>query len=617
VLAAAAAGGLLVLAFPPYGAWPLAPVAVAALTALLRGQRARRGFALGLVFGLAFFVPLLRWTGIYVGPAPWLILAGAQAVYLGLLGAALTVTARLRAWPLWSAALWVAEEALRDRAPFGGFPWGRLAFAESNSPLAWFAAWGGAPLVTFAAALTATLLTATALAALPALAAGRSHPPAAGGSATTADATTTDPAATNPAAARSAADPTTTNPTATNAAATNPAAARSVADPAPIDPAPIDPAPTSPTATNPAAAGSAAADAAAHRAGDRRAAGRPAGRGRRLIRPAAGLAGVVAATALAHPLAPRAADSGTVQVALVQGNVPRLGLDFNAQREAVLRNHVQRTLDLAAAVRAGRQPRPQLVIWPENAADVDPFDNPDAGALIDAAATAIGVPILVGAVLDGPGPDHTTNAGIVWDPATGPGQRYVKRHPVPFGEYIPLRTVARLVSKDVDLVGRDMIAGSEPGRLRVGPVTVGDVICFEVAYDGLVRDAARGTGLLVVQTNNATFGRSGETYQQLAMGRLRAIEHGRTVLVAATSGVSAIIDPDGHVVDRSDVFTPDLLAAAVQVRAGSTLATRLGALPEWLLVAVAGAALVAAAAPARRVGRVSRAPQTPKEQEEA
>jgi apolipoprotein N-acyltransferase len=509
LLAAAAAGGALVLAFPPYDGWPLAPAAVAVLTLLLRGRSAGQGSAVGLAFGLAFFLPLLHWTGIYVGPAPWLILAGAQAAYLALLGGALALTLRLPVWPLWSAALWVAEEAVRSRAPFGGFPWGRLAFSQADSPLAWFAGWGGAPLVTFAVALAGSLAASAALA--------------------------------------------------------------TARRPVPRRPAALA---------------------------------------------AAGLVALVAATAAARPPAPGPSPAGTVPVALVQGNVPRLGLDFNAQREAVLRNHVQRTLELADRVRAGQLPRPRLVIWPENAADVDPFTDPAAGAEIDRAARAVGVPILVGAVLDGPGPDHITNAGIVWSPVSGPGQRYVKRHPVPFAEYIPLRRLARLVSKEVDRVGRDMTAGDRPGRLQLGPVTVGDVICFEVAYDGLVRDAARSAGLLVVQTNNATFGRSGETWQQLAMGRLRAIEHGRVVLVAATSGVSAIIDPDGHVRARSAVFTPDLLVADVPVRAGSTLATRLGALPEWLLAAAAGAALAAAAALARRRAR-RRRPAEEKEQVEA
>ena len=196
------------------------------------------------------------------------------------------------------------------------------------------------------------------------------------------------------------------------------------------------------------------------------------------------------------------------------------------------------------------------MLWPENASDIDPTDNPDAAAEIQQATDAVGVPILVGAILDGPGPQHVTNAGLVWEPSNtaspGPGQRYVKRHPVPFGEYIPLRSLASKVSSKVDLVRYDMVAGKGNGLLDQTPVPLGDVICFEVAYDGLVNSSVRaGAQLLVVQTNNATFGHSSETYQQLAMARLRAVEHARTVVQVATSGKSAIIDPSGRTVVES------------------------------------------------------------------
>jgi apolipoprotein N-acyltransferase len=495
LVVAVAAGGLLVAAFPPYGVWPLAIVSVAALALVTRGVRARRGAWLGLAYGLAFFVPLLSWTGIYVGPLPWLLLAAAEAAFLAALGAGLAVTARLPAWPLWGAALWVAQEAARDRGPFGGFPWGRLAFAQADSPLAWLSAYGGAPLVTFAVALAGTLLAALALALI-----------------------------------------------------------------------------------------------------QRR------GRVRAAVPALVGIAALVAVTAAAA----LAGDWQTTQtrpytVAVVQGNVPRLGLDFNAQREAVLRNHVTETLKLAADADAGRVARPDLVLWPENASDIDPIRNPDARALIDRAAKAVGVPILVGTLADGPDPATTVrNVGYVWDPRTGPGETYVKRHPVPFAEYIPLRRVARLVSKDVDLVRRDFVAGDRPGNLTVGPARVGDVICFEVAYDGLINDVAQESEMIVVQTNNATFGRSNETWQQLAMGRLRAIEHGRPVLVAATSGVSAVIDPDGHLQARSDVFTADVLVRVVSGRTGDTLAGRVGAGPEWVVVAIGLAGLVLAAVARRR-----------------
>lgn len=167
---------------------------------------------------------------------------------------------------------------------------------------------------------------------------------------------------------------------------------------------------------------------------------------------------------------------------------------------------------------------------------------------------------------------------------TGPGERYVKRHPVPFGEYVPMRSLVCRVTSKVDLVPRDVASGDRVGALDVGPVRLGDVICIEVAYDDLVRDAVTAGGrVLVVQTNNATSGRSAETTQQLAMGRLRAVEHGRAVLIAATSGISAVIRPDGSLQSSAPVFTRAVLQAEVPTRSGLTLATRLGGVPELLL----------------------------------
>lgn len=482
LVGAVLAGLALELAFPPIGLWALAPVGAGLLALVCRHQSVRRGGVLGLLTGLALFVPLLHWTGAVAGPAAWLALALIEALPMALLGGALAAVSRLAGWPVWSALLWVGEEALRDRAPFGGFPWGRLAFSQGHTPLTPLAALGGAPLVTCTVALLggalALLLT------------------------------------------------------------------------------------------------------------------RPRVRALGWLLPAAALL-------LAAPLVPVPTGGRLATVAVIQGNVPRLGLGFNAQRSAVLDNHAAATHQLAADVRAGRTRRPELVIWPENASDLDPYTDPAARQRIDSAVRDIGVPVLVGAVVDAPR-GHVLNRGIVWDPVTGPGATYDKRHPVPFGEYIPLRGLVRHLSNKVDLVARDFAAGTRPGVLQVGPVRVGDVICFEVAYDRLVRDVVTAGGrLLVVQSNNATFGRSGQTSQQLAMSRLRAVEHGRAVLVAATSGVSAVIGPDGALQERSGIFTRALLVAQVPVRSGTTVATRLGALPE-LLLTLAGLAALALAVGRRR-----------------
>jgi apolipoprotein N-acyltransferase len=166
---------------------------------------------------------------------------------------------------------------------------------------------------------------------------------------------------------------------------------------------------------------------------------------------------------------------------------------------------------------------------------------------------------------------------------------------VPFAEYIPLRSIAEWVSSDAKTVTQDMVAGSGNGLLRGGPVAIGDVICFEVAYDDLVRSSvAAGAQLVVVQTNNATFGQTPETYQQLAMSQLRAVESGRTVIQAATTGKSAVIGPDGRVRQASGpLFHSAILVASVPVRSATTLATRVGAWPEYVLAALAVAGVLA------------------------
>jgi apolipoprotein N-acyltransferase len=226
-------------------------------------------------------------------------------------------------------------------------------------------------------------------------------------------------------------------------------------------------------------------------------------------------------------------------------------------------------------------------VWPENSSDIDPFGDPSAYALIDDAVRRAGVPVLVGALLDGPGPEHVSNTGIVWSPTSGPGERYVKRHPVPFGEYIPFRAQLSGLITRLDQIPRDFVAGDRPGVLQVGPARVGDVICFEIAYDGVVRDVVTGGAqVLVVQTNNATYNRTGQPAQQLAMSRLRAVEHGRAVLVAATSGISAVLAPDGRVLAQSRELTADTLVTAVPLRSGRTVADRLGASVEWALAAL-------------------------------
>ncbi|HEX4016657.1 MAG TPA: apolipoprotein N-acyltransferase [Frankiaceae bacterium] len=492
-LAAALVGLITCFAFPPWGFWPLAFLGVAGLAILVRDRRCKTAYGLGIAYALGFLLPLLVWSKV-AGVDAWIILTVSQSLLLAIIGPLCVLAQRRRFAPLWIAGAWMVEEAIRDRVPFGGFPWGRLAFSQSDSPLTALAAWGGAPLLTFAVALGGGLLVV---------------------------------------------------------------AVRTLR-------------------------GAAAGPRAGFTAG-------------------AALAGLLAIT-FGPLLIPRptAAQRGNAVVAAIQGNVPRTGLDALGQKRAVTRNHVAETERLAAQVKAGKVPAPDLVLWPENSSDLDPFQDATAAQLLDTASAAIGRPILVGAVLDGPGAGHVRNTGLLWGPTGYLGQMYIKRHPVPFAEYLPGRSIIqKIVTRYAHDQPNDFVAGKTAGLFTIqGPkqsYRLGDVICFEVAYDGLVRSVVdKGAQLIVVQTNNASFGRSGETYQQLAMGRIRAVEHGRTVVVAATSGLSAIISPNGSLLQRSSLFTAQSLVASVPLRSSLTLADRLGGWTELVLVALGTLGLLSA-----------------------
>ncbi|MET8244275.1 apolipoprotein N-acyltransferase [Streptomyces sp. NPDC005202] len=313
---------------------------------------------------------------------------------------------------------------------------------------------------------------------------------------------------------------------------------------------------------------------------------------------------VVGAVA-ARPLVSDKAEDGTATVAVIQGNVPRSGLEFNAQRRAVLDYHARETERLAEQVKAGKVARPDFVLWPENSSDIDPFANADARAVIDGAAKAIGVPMSVGGVVERHG--KLFNEQILWDPVKGPVQMYDKRQVQPFGEYLPLRPLLGAINKNwTSMVRQDFSRGSKPGVFTVDGAKVGLATCYEAAFDWAVRDTVTdGAQMISVPSNNATFDRSEMTYQQLAMSRIRAVEHSRTVTVPVTSGVSAIIMPNGKITQKTGMFVPGFLVQKVPLRSSETPATRLGIVPEIALVLVAAGGLgwaIGASVRGRRAG---------------
>jgi apolipoprotein N-acyltransferase len=293
-------------------------------------------------------------------------------------------------------------------------------------------------------------------------------------------------------------------------------------------------------------------------------------------------------------------ETGRTTVAVVQGDVPGPGNDILWDHEGVTRNHVDATVRLAADVAAGRVPRPDFVLWPENSTAVDPFEPGRVNTGIREAVAAVQVPVVVGGIV-GDGPEHVLNQGIVWDPVSGPGDRYTKHHPVPYGEYIPMRNIWDPKFGKLALITRDMKSGTRTEPLRVAGVRVGDAICFDVAYDDVMPPQVRdGAELLVVQTSNASFIFTHQIEQQFAITRLRAIEAGRWLTVASTNGQTGVIASDGTVVATATPRTTDVLVEEVGLSTALTPAMRLGPWPSRLFTLLTLAALVSGAVAYRR-----------------
>ncbi|WP_232848049.1 apolipoprotein N-acyltransferase [Occultella kanbiaonis] len=474
-------GGLLTdTAFPQRSWWPMAFVGIALLVLALGRDSARWAWLVGFTWGLAFFLPHIWWANEAVGVIPWVALSVAEAGIAGL-ACATWIWVRRIGWverhriaqPVAFAIVWVTLEQLRQVWPFGGFPWGRLAFSQTDGPLLALASVAGAPLVSAAVVIVGFLLAQAVV-------------------------------------------------------------------------------------------------------GFRRV--------QVLQATTAALAGAAVVAAAGFIPLPTQAESGDLNLGAVQGNVSEPGLGaFNNARE-VLNNHASGTEELAESRPAGWF---DLVVWPENSSDINPRVDADAADVIDGAVDAVGAPLLFGT--DSYTEDARYNDMVLWMPDGGPVFSYSKQIPAAFAEYIPMRSIARVFSSAVDLVRTDMAPGSEIAVVPVPVarldrvVDVGTIICFEVAYDALIREAALGGAeVLVVPTNNASFGYTQESTQQFAMSRLRAVEHGRATVQISTVGVSGVIGPDGSVWEDTELFTPAQLSATVPLRTTLTIADRLG---DWPVIA--------------------------------
>jgi len=436
LLLSALAGLLLSGAFEPIAKWWLAPIAL--LVHMYAIERTDRRVLSAFVFAFTFNAFLLHWTSTYVGSTPWIILSiGLSLLYMPL---ALIGRWGIAAYPL----IFVILEEVRNRFPFGGFGWARVAYSQADAPYAAIAARGGAISLSAITVLLAAFVYF--------------------------------------------------------------AAQKNVK-----------------------------------------------------------LLFVVPLLTLLIPN--NIVESNQTSVLMIQGNVPELGLDFNARAKAVFNNHVAQT---KVALTENREV--DFIVWPENSVDVDPYTNKDVYEQLE----SFDKPLIIGAIL-GKG-EKLFNTSILWGDKMQ--DIYFKQHLTPFGEYIPLRSLAKKISPLVNQVD-DFSPGNGQKTFTIAKAKIAPVICFELIDDEILAKAAKDSNILVVQTNSATFGTSAESAQQLSITRIRAIEHSRNIASVSTTGISAIIDFEGKVVQQTSMGTAEHLFASVGLIEQSSLRDRIG---DWASV---------------------------------
>ena len=277
----------------------------------------------------------------------------------------------------------------------------------------------------------------------------------------------------------------------------------------------------------------------------------------------------------------------TKTIAAVQGDA-NAGLFSNVTPGTILKNHADAT---ELVFERGRPV--DLLVWPENASDLDPLRYSEAREVIERIATEINAPFVFGTVTRRG--EESFNSTILWLPGTGPVDFYDKKQPVPFAEYAPDREFWRMFAPDlVDMIPRGYSFGVRDGIYEIADFTAGTLICFEIAEDWILRDLAHsGAEVILSQTNNADFGYSDETFQQAAIARLRAIETGRAVVNISTVGLSAIYLPDGKVLSEVEWYTPAAMVEDVPLYTGLTPAMFIGSLFDWINLLIVLLVLIA------------------------
>ena len=489
---AALAGVANAAAFPGLGWWPLVFVGTPLLLFCLIGRRFWSSCLVGLIGGFAFWGTHILWLTVYLGPVPWLALAGLQSIFFAL-GCALIALAwrrssgftlpviRFGIVPAAIGALWMLRETVTSSWPYGGFSWGRLAFSQSDGPFAGLVAWVGISGLSFLIAWASALV-------VQVFRAERTS--------------------------------------------------------------------------------------------------------RWGIRKPLFLLPIAVVVAMALMPAVAILPSGTARIAAVQGDSDA-GLFARFVPGQILQDHLAATAPLYGN-------KVDLVVWPENAADLNPLQNDYSATALDTVSTKLSAPMIVGTITATG--EKTFNSLLLWKAGVGAIAQYDKIHPVPFAEYIPDRNFwYPLAPELLSLIPRGYTIGTRSNVFDLGAIRAGVAICFDIVDDRLIRQmVSGGANIIVAPTNNADFGHTDESAQQLAIVRLRAIETGRSVVNASTVGTSAIIGPTGMILDQLPTFQAGTMVRSVPLSTTTTPATAIGLPLELTLCAFALAWLLFAAFAARR-----------------
>ncbi len=298
---------------------------------------------------------------------------------------------------------------------------------------------------------------------------------------------------------------------------------------------------------------------------------------------------VILLVALAGSLFPPSADGPVLRVAIVQGNSPCPQTHCQNEKQRIYESH----LELTRSIPRGSV---DLVVWPENSTGglFEPDGNLDVRAAIAAEATRLEAYFLISGTRS-VSAEEFLNVNMMYDPAGRKIGEYAKRHPVPFGEYVPLRDLLDFIPQ-LDQVPRDMVRGEEAVVFTLPQGVVGSVISFEGAFPRRLRsEVDAGAELLVVATNESTWGTAEAADQFIGLTRVNAAAFGQNLVHAAITGKSVFIDSDGDLSEATGLLTREVLYGDVTLRtSGKTLYARLG---DWVLFLALAAAVAAVALP--------------------